>query len=126
MAKETPAYNTMEALIERGYRPEGYRLPLWMDMSDALSPKEMAQAEKKWIKENPEKAKEWENRDALKERLKEKPGRMSGGGGGGLKPDTDITSTKKLPKMAKGGSVSSASKRADGCAIRGKTKGKMI
>jgi hypothetical protein len=28
-------------------------------------------------------------------------------------------------KMAKGGSVGSASKRADGCAQRGKTKGKM-
>jgi hypothetical protein len=29
-------------------------------------------------------------------------------------------------KMAKGGSVSSASKRADGCAIKGKTKGRMV
>lgn len=29
-------------------------------------------------------------------------------------------------KMAKGGSVSSASKRADGCCTKGKTKGKMI
>jgi hypothetical protein len=28
--------------------------------------------------------------------------------------------------MKKGGSVSSASKRADGCAIRGKTRGKMV
>ena len=28
--------------------------------------------------------------------------------------------------MKKGGSVSSASKRADGCAVKGKTKGKMI
>ena len=28
--------------------------------------------------------------------------------------------------LRKGGSVSSASKRADGCVIRGKTKGKMI
>ena len=28
--------------------------------------------------------------------------------------------------MAKGGSVSSASSRADGCAVRGKTKGKMV
>ena len=28
--------------------------------------------------------------------------------------------------MKKGGKVSSASKRADGCAIRGKTKGRMI
>jgi hypothetical protein len=29
-------------------------------------------------------------------------------------------------KYAKGGSVSSASKRADGCATKGKTKGRMI
>ena len=29
-------------------------------------------------------------------------------------------------KMKSGGSVSSASKRADGCAIKGKTKGKMV
>ncbi len=28
--------------------------------------------------------------------------------------------------MKKGGSVSSASKRADGCAVRGKTKGKFV
>ena len=48
------------------------------------------------------------------------------GGGGGMKPDTDITASKKLPKMAKGGSVGSASKRADGIAQRGKTRGKMV
>ena len=30
------------------------------------------------------------------------------------------------PDMKKGGVVSSASKRADGCAIRGKTKGRMV
>jgi hypothetical protein len=30
------------------------------------------------------------------------------------------------PGMKKGGKVSSASKRADGCAIRGKTRGKMV
>ena len=29
-------------------------------------------------------------------------------------------------KKAKGGMVSSASKRADGCAMRGKTKGRMV
>ncbi len=33
---------------------------------------------------------------------------------------------KEPVKKAKGGSVSSASKRADGCAIKGKTKGKMV
>ena len=30
------------------------------------------------------------------------------------------------PMFKKGGSVSSASKRADGCAVRGKTKGRMV
>ena len=29
-------------------------------------------------------------------------------------------------KMAKGGKVGSASKRADGCCVKGKTKGKMV
>lgn len=32
----------------------------------------------------------------------------------------------KIPGMKRGGSVGSASKRADGCAQRGKTKGKMV
>jgi len=30
------------------------------------------------------------------------------------------------PKLKAGGTVSSASKRADGCAVKGKTKGKMV
>jgi hypothetical protein len=30
------------------------------------------------------------------------------------------------PGMKKGGKVSSASKRADGCAVKGKTKGRMV
>jgi hypothetical protein len=37
----------------------------------------------------------------------------------GMKPDTDY-------EYKKGGKVSSASSRADGCAVRGKTRGKMI
>jgi hypothetical protein len=32
----------------------------------------------------------------------------------------------KVPNMAKGGKIKSASARADGCAIRGKTRGKMV
>lgn len=32
----------------------------------------------------------------------------------------------RFEKMKKGGSVSSASKRADGCAVKGKTKGRMV
>lgn len=40
----------------------------------------------------------------------------------------DAKDRKKIADMGykKGGSVSSASKRADGCAIRGKTKGRMV
>jgi hypothetical protein len=41
-----------------------------------------------------------------------------------------LTETKsqrsKAAGMKKGGSVSSASKRADGCAVKGKTKGRMV
>jgi len=33
---------------------------------------------------------------------------------------------KSAVKKAKGGVVSSASKRADGCAVKGKTKGRMV
>jgi hypothetical protein len=38
------------------------------------------------------------------------------------KPDTGETTNPMGDKYKKGGKVSSASKRADGCAIRGKTK----
>ena len=34
--------------------------------------------------------------------------------------------TPASPQMKKGGKVSSASARADGCAVKGKTKGRMI
>ena len=60
--------------------------------------------------------------DKMKEIL-DKP-KVGGGGGGGMgtgKMNRDIS---KLMKT--GGKVSSASKRADGCAIKGKTKGRML
>ena len=40
----------------------------------------------------------------------------------------DAADRKKISDMGykKGGSVSSASKRADGCCIKGKTRGKMV
>jgi len=57
------------------------------------------------------------------ERMKEALDKSSKSGGGGamLKSNRDITKNYKA-----GGRVSSASKRADGCAIKGKTKGKMV
>jgi hypothetical protein len=54
--------------------------------------------------------------------------RGGGGGGGGMNPiDLERVPGKRPLKMKVGGSVkSSASKRADGCAKRGKTKGRMV
>ena len=42
------------------------------------------------------------------------------------KPEPKKEAAKPVKKMAKGGSVSSASKRADGCATKGKTKGRIV
>jgi hypothetical protein len=42
------------------------------------------------------------------------------------KPDTGETTNPMGDKYAKGGTVSSASKRADGCCVKGKTRGKMV
>ena len=55
--------------------------------------------------------------------------RLGGGNRVGMIPPRYEPGAKKggmVKKMAKGGSVSSASSRADGCAQRGKTRGKMI
>ena len=54
-------------------------------------------------------------------------GGMGGGGGGGMNPiDLEKVPGRRPLKMAKGGMVSSASKRADGIAKKGKTKGRMV
>jgi hypothetical protein len=44
----------------------------------------------------------------------------------GFTQEDEYKDDKKPVKKAKGGMISSASKRADGCAIKGKTKGKMV
>jgi len=43
-----------------------------------------------------------------------------------ITPTPPPVKSKKPVKKAAGGSVGSASKRADGCAQRGKTRGKMV
>jgi len=50
-------------------------------------------------------------------------GRLPSGGGGGAMPKSNRDLTRNYKA---GGKVSSASKRADGIAIKGKTKGRMI
>jgi hypothetical protein len=42
------------------------------------------------------------------------------------KSSTKSMSNKDMIPLKKGGSVSSASKRADGCAVKGKTKGRFV
>jgi hypothetical protein len=42
------------------------------------------------------------------------------------KPDTGETTNPMGDKYAAGGKVSSASKRADGCCVKGKTRGKYL
>jgi hypothetical protein len=55
----------------------------------------------------------------------------SGGGGGGGASGSDMSFMKGLgnkpnPTYKKGGKVKSASARADGCCIKGKTKGRIV
>lgn len=49
-------------------------------------------------------------------------GKSEGGKKGDYNEEPDTAPVKK----ANGGMISSASKRADGCAVKGKTKGRMI
>lgn len=51
---------------------------------------------------------------------------ITGGAGGADLEKGMMGGRMKKPTYKKGGTVSSASKRADGCAIKGKTKGRMI
>ena len=41
-------------------------------------------------------------------------------------PDSEMKRGGAVKKMASGGKVSSASSRADGCAVKGKTKGRIV
>jgi hypothetical protein len=56
-------------------------------------------------------------------RMKEILDKSRGGSGGGGMPKSNRDLTKNYKA---GGKVSSASKRADGCAVRGKTKGRVV
>jgi hypothetical protein len=103
---------------------------------EKFGPSEYDKAAEK-VKQNNEKAKDDANKMAVEQRKKveaERPrtyterlqdmGRLpkpTGGGGGG-----DFSGMKGLDKPFKAGGSVSASSRADGIAIRGKTRGKMV
>jgi hypothetical protein len=107
--------------FEDYYRAEEAKNP--MTQEERARDKANRKDEKRMLAEESKRLKD-ENKPEFKASV-EKAIR-GGGGGGGMRPDTDITASKKLPKMAKGGSVSTASRRADGCATKGKTKGRMV
>jgi hypothetical protein len=82
-------------------------------LDDPYKDPNRAEMEKRTLKEQDTKEAEKENKKTTK----------SGGGGGGGMPKLNRDMFKN---MRTGGKVSSASKRADGCAIKGKTKGRMV
>jgi hypothetical protein len=68
-----------------------------------------------------------DNARALNKSIQSSARSGGGGGGGGMNPiDLERVPGKRPLKMKAGGSVSSASKRADGIAVKGKTRGKMV
>jgi len=96
-----------------------------MSEMDDLTPAEKARAELGKIAEEHRAKAEVERPRTYTERLQDM-GRLpkpsgSGGGMGTGKMNRDITKNYKA-----GGAVSSASKRADGCCIKGKTKGSIV
>lgn len=95
--------------------------PKLSDTESAKTMREMREAaDRKYIAK--EATPEYERKAEKFESTKPRGGGLRGsGGGGGVVP---IDKMLKMNKMyyKKGGSVSSASSRADGCAIRGKTR----
>jgi len=92
-------------------------------------PIEQVREVKKYAREGKELAKDVEIARRIE---KEELGKMglqrtpNRSGGGGMNP-TDIEKVPgKKPLKMKSGGMASASKRADGCAQRGKTKGRMV
>jgi len=70
------------------------------------------------------------SRSAKDYKEKERESEFSGEMSFGLPKSRNYDSGDRTPRMsddyAKGGKVSSASKRADGCAVKGKTKGRFV
>jgi hypothetical protein len=88
---------------------------------------------------NPDKAKDFADRlkkyvdegkaiNEARNEYKKVPGltRPSGGGGGGGMGGNKLSNRDLTRAYKKGGTVKSASSRADGCCVKGKTRGKIV
>jgi hypothetical protein len=101
------------------YTPDEKRGPGKFDEALEKAKSDRAKAELHEMAEKTRAKAEAERPRTYAERLQDM-GRLPNGGGGGA---SGIPKTGKKPyDFKKGGKVSSASKRADGCCIRGKTK----
>jgi hypothetical protein len=105
------------------YTPKEKRGPSEFDKALEKEKAERARAEASKMAEEHRAKVKAESPRTYTERLQDMGRLPSGGGGGGGVPKINRDITKN---MKKGGKVSSASKRADGCATKGKTRGRMI
>jgi hypothetical protein len=116
----------IQELVKSGAIP--YADAAWMNEYSKTKGDSRVETGKGAFKDNSEKMQNFVNRMRSGEiptppQFKATVGGGGGGGGGGgiLKSNRDLTKNYK-----KGGNVSTASKRADGCAVKGKTRGRMV
>jgi arginyl-tRNA synthetase len=124
-AKETAARNANETA---GYKAAEADAKKMEDFADKRSSESKAAAEQRMKEYKEGNAKSMEQFNANMQKIgtehdaKMEKASRGGGGGAGIPK----VGPKKPTDMKKGGKVSSASKRADGCCTKGKTKGRMI
>lgn len=118
-ANDTAGYKEAEA----DYKKEQAKKPVQgrLDIDDAERKNREANA-KKSIQDLRDLREGKITNDELKERVRARGGLRGGASSGDFMPKTGLN---KKPTYKSGGKVS-ASSRADGCAIRGKTKGRMV
>jgi hypothetical protein len=105
-----------------GYDPKGPNLPDNVDRPSTTREKYAAKAaENQEFKDKRVKASPLTVSSELA-KMKEILSKPKGGGGGGGIPSDKMDKMKKMNYKSGGTVKSSASKRADGCAIRGKTR----
>jgi hypothetical protein len=103
-----------------GGKSTAERMKRGMPNADPELQKDFAERLQKYIDQG--KAERESRNEYKKVEAHTRPGGGGGGGMGGNKlSNRDLTRAYKS-----GGKVSSASKRADGCCVKGKTKGRMV
>jgi hypothetical protein len=118
MVKPVESVQPLSGEGQEKYNPDQKRGPGDFDKILEKEKAERARAEIGKMAEEQRAKVESERPRTYTERLQDMGRLPKGGGGGGAGGDTKFLK----PKYKKGGTVKSASSRADGCCIRGKTK----